>query len=700
MPQSDRFRLLLPPATLFLGSLLNFWVQPMVGRTLLPFFGGTAAVWAVCLAAFQLLLLAGYLYAAAVSRLPRTAQRGIHLAVLLAAAVWAWSLSPAGSALDPAAGDARVAYSVLVQVLRLVGLPFVAVAAGSTLVQHWAASGAHDRAVYRLYSLSNAGSFVGLLLYAVGLEPFVSLGRQRMAWNTTLAIYAALAALVALVTIRRDTGRGEAPVPSEGGVAGSNPATHGRLDIRWSVLPAVSSALLVATTNHVTMQIQAMPLLWALLLSAFLASYIAGFSTWAEQRLPALRDASALMLACSPVLLVYRPNVRVAMLVILYGTALLCIVGTWLHASLFSSRPGARRLPLFYLGIAGGGVAGGAVASFVPPILFRGMWELPLLVAGLAGLVWAKQSRGSASVARARILSSLCLVGAAIVVAKGFRPCAGTVFQDRGFYGAIRVWETGMESRAGSEGKVRELVHGAVCHGMQYAAPGWRGRALTYFGPGSAAALAIANHPKRAALEPLRIGVVGLGIGSLAAYGRTGDDLRFYEIDRHVVDVATNRAWFTLLSDCPGKVEIVLGDGRKSLERELDQGMPRFDVLVLDAFSGDATPLHLLTREALALYLDRLEPDGVLALHLSNWHMDFVPLCKDIAATCGLKIRAVRTREDPAHLLRESMWVALSRREMAFTLPAGAEECDLRLIRTLPAPTDDKGRALRYLKLL
>ena len=778
---------LLPAAAaLLLGSTLTFWLQPMIGRLLRPEYGGSASVWAVCLAAFQVLLLAGYGYAYLVSRLSARLQRILHLLVLAAAAVWAWrGVAPLG-----ASPGAAVAPLVLRDVLRLAGAPFVAIAAGSTLLQNWLAQDDRDRRVYRLYALSNVGSCLGLLLYPLILEPFAAVQAQRIAWAASMAVYVLAVAAVAArkrktapdTTLNAQCGtlnadrstfnaqvereptsalsvllplralralRGESP-PSAFSVQrsalnvlpGHSPRTthHSRLHF-W--LPCLSSALLVAITTQVTQQIIALPLIWALILGAFLLSYVVGFSDRTEDSLPVWRHGVLVLLTLSPLAFAKHADFRLGLAVIAYGLALMFVAGTWLHGTLYASRPPARGLPRFYFMLAAGGALGGALTSLLAPVCFKAVWEFPLTLLALAALVFARRnprhaqpadlgdsptahSPGAACLSlqerstnpenhaslsktaphcvkahetlplNLSYLQLLALIGISLSLWKGFVPSTGTRWQDRDFYGAVAVLESHVATQDGQRFPMRQLAHGSVNHGQQYLKPGWQSRPLSYFGPHSGAALAIDNHPKRLAIEPVRIGIVGLGIGTLVAYARTGDACVCYEISRPVLNVATNPAWFTYLADTPADLTLKLGDGRKLLEAERAAGEPAFDVLFLDAFSGDSPPLHLVTREAFQLYLDRLEPDGVIAMNITNWHMNFLPLCKGLAAAFGLDVQGFYTPEDPRRLQAACVWALLSRSPRAYSPHPAVRRIDWSRVRDVPVPTDSRGSALRF----
>lgn len=692
------FSLLLATLALFLGSMLTFWLQPMTGRLLLPGYGGSASVWVVCLGTFQALLLAGYGYAYALSRLPARLQRLLHLALLLGGFVWVRLVWGAPTPLD--APSSGVAGAVVCDVLRLAAVPFILLAAGSTLLQAWlaAAGGSVEggRGVYRLYAWSNLGSFAGLLLYSLGIEPFVGVGAQRATWSAAMALYALAVVAVAARTLRR------AQVPSpfhvERSTLSVTPSSTSPLHF-W--FPCLSSALLVAVTTHVTQQVIALPLLWVLLLGAFLLSYVVGFCERAAAAGKCWRAATLLLLAGAPVCFLKHASFRVGVGVLAYGLILIFTAGVWLHGSLYAARPPAARLPHFYFLLALGGALGGALTSFAAPALLPAIWEFPLLLAATGAVAARGVLRSPAVGAMPRLIERaaalLAAGGVAASLWQGFVPDRGVRRQARDFYGAIAVVEQTVRSHDGVPSPMRLLVHGTVNHGQQVFRPGWESKPLSYFGPYSGAALAVTQHPRRGEPGGLRIGIVGLGIGTLAAYGLTGDTVVCYEISRPVLDVATNTVWFTYLANCPSRVELKLGDGRRLLEGERRANDPRFDVIYLDAFAGDSPPLHLVTREAFGLYLDRLAPGGVIAMNITNWHLNFLPLCKGVAREFGLVAQGFFTPEYKEQMQSDCLWVLLSREARDYTPHPAVRRVDWERVRDLPVPTDSRGSALRFI---
>ena len=669
-------RRVLAGVTIFLGSFLLFGAQPMVGRTLLPLFGGTAAVWVVCLCAFQVLLLAGYGYACAFAPGGR-GRRLAHLALLLLGAGWAFAMSRHGAALAgalAAGGGAAPALRALLCVCALAGLPYVLLSANSTLVQAWSGAG---EGAYRLYAVSNAGSLAGLLAYPLLLEPFVGVPAQWALLGGGIAVYAALLAAPRCDARPREGGarrlmprEGDARrlMPREGdarrleGDARPAPLRGGWL---WFGLPCLSCFLLNAVTAHMTLDVMPMPLLWALLLGLFLLSYVIGFSGFAERRVRGLAFA-ALALGCAVCWLNGKSvrEVPAPAAVGVYGLFLLGMC-TCLHAALYRSRPGAARLPRFYLLGAAGGAAGGALASLAAPALFATVAEYPLaLAAAGACAAWAcadegmgrvgrmgRMGRGRAGArpSRAGVFAALLLVAGAVLYLRGAakeeRP---VVYRGRGFFGTVEVLES--KARAGGrDGVVREFVHGTTIHGIQALLPGRERMPTTYYTPDSSG-WAIAAHPKYRRGEPMRVNVTGLGVGVLFCYGRRGDYYRAYEISPEAMRVATDTNLFTFVADCPAEKELVLGDARRGLERELAEGAEPYDVIVVDAFTGDNLPYHLSTREAFDLYFKLLKPDGVLAVNISNWHLTLEPFMKAVGEAYDVPLLGLETRDDFARL--------------------------------------------------
>ena len=735
----------LPAITVFAGSALLFVLQPLLGRTLLPPFGGTAAVWTVCLAAYQALLLAGYLYAHALAKRPPRAQRALHAALLALAAVWAAGFAFLRPALTGAAGGGGApALEVLLCVLLFAGVPYVLLSAGSSLVQAWV-SGHEDeagerpgaRGVYRLYAVSNLGSLLGLLAYPFALEPFVPLAAQWWGFAACLAAYAALVSLAGRRLMPRGPGApaaapGAAPAaaPAPAGGAGVPPAAQPRPPRRhsflsvpsfqssianrcslianspappapllWLALPALSSFTLVAVTGRLTLETTPMPLFWVLLLSAFLLSWVAGFSGLCARLLaPAFFAALA---SCVWAGAAQRLDAASAFeWLLLPGVAFLFFGGTFLHGWLYAARPAPELLTRFYLGVAAGGAAGGAAGSLLAPLLFRTVAEFPLAVALVALAGW-RFARNAPLGGNARRAACCLAVAAAVCAALCRAPLAAghrVIARERNFYGTLRVERAVLKSALGSEQAVHYFKHGNTTHGLQFRGSGLSLLPTAYYGE-HAGGFPIASHPKRLAGKPLRVGVVGLGVGVLAAHGLEGDTFRFYEINPQVVGIATNPALFSFLADCPASVGIAGGDARKRLEEERARGEEGFDALVVDVFSGDSIAPHMVSAEAFALYRDRLAEGGILGVHVSNWHIDLFPVCKAAAARLGMNVAGVAAQADAARGEMPSMWAFLSDAPLP-PPPAKSREVDFSRVRDIVPPADGCGSLLGLIRFI
>ncbi len=696
--------------TIFAGSMLAFWLELMTGRMLLPIFGSSASVWIVCLGAFQALLLAGYAYAFFLSRLPRRIQSLVHLGLLAAGLLWValGGLLPGPTRLE------QPALAVASVLLRMIAIVFVTLSSGSLLLQSWAAHGSRDRSVYRLYAWSNAGSFVGLALYALALEPRVGLATQRLLWIWLFGVYAGVVMVLA-VRGRRSVAAAPSDAQAPTTVAGTvGQAETLRLPAMlahpawWVALPALSSALLVAVTNHVTLDFAPLPLVWALLLGAFLLSYVLGFTARAERNLGGIAAVAVVTVALVPF---YHRWVAVHgsyLTIVLHGVVLLLVLGWWLHGWLYAIRPATARLPHYYLAVAIGGAVGGLSVSLVPPLVFHNVAEylLVLLAAGVLLAGFTALGGAGSNLLRARVLLVLLTVVPIFGMVMLARHKSGapdrTVLAQRSFYGVLRVSELRISTARRPEGGVlRQFFHGHTLHGEQAMLPEWRTRPTTYYSPDSGIGALLLRHPKRKAKTPLHVGIVGLGIGSLAGYAQPVDVYTWYEINPQVVAIATNAALFTYLADCRAVQHVVTADARKAIEYELTlPDMQRFDVLVMDAFANDAPPLHLATREAFALYARRIADDGVLAVNTTNPHLDLVGLCVRLGAEVGLnQARIVWSPEDPANRQDTTVWTLLSRQPLKFALPAGDREIDPKLIGRGTLLTDDKGSALQLLRL-
>jgi spermidine synthase len=668
---------MLHAAVIALSSLLLFLVQPLIARLILPWFGGGAAVWTTCMLFFQSLLLAGYAYAhASNARLAPRPQAILHIALLAAAAA---TLPIAPSAAWKPQGDAEPISAILLLLAVAVGLPYFVLSATSPLVQAWFARERPKGNPYRLFALSNVASLAALVGYPLLVEPSLTNGEQVSGWSWLFALFALGCAWLAW----RAGGVRAAPVAP----AAEAPPPTQRDYLHWMALSAAGSAMLLAVTNHLTQNVAAIPLLWLAPLTLYLVTFILAFEG-GFYRSELFWSFCLVWLMGMAWLLVdhdFQFDLPVQLGVFLSGLFVACL---FCHGELYRLRPAPRHLTAFYLTISAGGALGGLLVAVVAPLAFNGYYELGLSMIAVAFLA-ALRCATLNPVARNMSLAVLMGVTGATLF-DGLRFQEGVRLAARNFYGVLRVKEYGTP---GETSHVRRLLHGVIMHGEQFLHPDFRGMVTTYYQRGSGVGAALLARRERPGA--MHVGVIGLGTGTLAAYGRKGDRFRFYEINPRVVDVASRE--FTYLADSDADLELALGDARLSLEREAPQA---FDVLAVDAFSSDAIPVHLITREALALYLWHMKPDGIVAFHVSNRFLDLVPVVARLAAEN--QAHAVLVAESSADdaSRTQSDWVLVSRDARALEAnqieEAGAEpaEDDERL-RTW---TDDYSNLVQILK--
>ena len=623
-------------------------MQLVIAKMILPWFGGSAAVWATCMLFFQVVLLFGYLYAdCAVRHLRPKAQAVLHV-LLLAAGILVLPIIP-GPGWKPT-GAEDPALRILLLLLVTVGLPYFVLSATSPLLQAWYSRTKEGAVPYRLFALSNAGSMLGLLSYPVLVEPYLPVHRQAMAWSAAFIAYCLLCGIVALRSAGKGSGilRARAALPEET----AKPDVGSRL--LWMALAACASALLLAVTNHLTQNVAAIPFLWVLPLSIYLLSFILCFSGEGRYRrivyLPLL--AVALGGICFLLSSGYETT-RLSILIPVFAGGLFvsCMV---CHGELAAQKPHPRHLTSYYVMVSLGGAAGGIFVGLVAPYGFRGYFELPAGIAACAVLALIVLYRlrppsGAWSRWRKKVLPFAALCALALVAVLGWQ--IREVIRDkrllvRNFYGGLSVSDSGTE---GGTDAMRTLVHGTITHGKQFLSPSLRRRPTAYYGFTSGIGLTLLDKSRG---KPRRVGVIGLGAGTIAAYGRRGDYYRFYEINPLVVRLADTE--FSFLRDSGAKVEVILGDARLSMEGEPRQG---FDVLAVDAFSSDSIPVHLLTREAFEIYFRHLREDGILAVHVSNKYLDLPPVVRLAALSMGKDAVMVETEDEPDKDWYGSTWI-------------------------------------------
>jgi SAM-dependent methyltransferase len=651
-------------ATIFLSSFLLFLVQPLIARLILPWFGGTAAVWTTCMLFFQTLLLAGYAYAhAANAKLAPRTQAIVHTA-LLALAVATLPIAP-GEHWKPTGTEEPISYILLV-LAAAVGLPYLLVASTSPLLQAWFARARPGVDPYRLFAVSNLASLLALLGYPLLVEPFLGNREQVFWWSAVFAVFAVLCAALAWSA---SAGAQQAQAAS---VDDAPPPSRGDY-LLWLALSATGSAVLLAITNHVTQNVAAIPLLWLAPLTLYLLTFILAFEGghlgFNLYRVEVFWSVVLVWLAGMSWLLVdarFQFDLWMQIGMFLSGLFVACL---FCHGELYRARPAPRHLTAFYLTISAGGAIGGLLVAVVAPLAFNAYYELGLSLVAVAILAAVRFAPVSALARWASLAMLLGVAGSAAYEGASFQK--NVVLSERGFYGVIRVKEYGLP---GSEFHLRRLVHGVIMHGEQNLDPARRHKPTTYYLPSSGIGAAIAAAQ---AHGPVKVGVIGLGTGTLAAYGRKGDDFRFYDINAQVVDVARDQ--FTFLADSPARTEVVLGDARLNLEREAPQG---FDVLAVDAFSSDAIPVHLITREALAVYLRHMKPGGVIAFHVSNRFLSLPPVVGRLAKELGVHALLVSDNGkdgDDDHTTTDWVLVArdpkaLQARQIQETAPEPPEE--------------------------
>lgn len=712
-PLRERTARALFAGTVVFGSFLLFLTQPMIARMALPRVGGAPAVWNSAMLVYQALLLGGYAYAHWLGRLSPRRQSGLHLALFAIAGLWL----PIGLRPDLLPADAEPTLWVPWLLISSMGPLFFIVSAQAPLMQRWYAMERQRGEPYALYAASNLGSFAGLLSYPLIVEPLLSLAQQSRLWTAGYGLLVLLVAGCALTT----TGR----VVREDPAQATPPPPFGTM-FRWVVLAAVPSGLMLSTTTHLTTDIVAMPLLWVVPLGLYLLSFVVAF---AQRRLlaqvvtrlapPAIMATGAFAFAGGS----QQPILSSAL-----GLLLLFIVAVTLHSELYRRRPAADHLTAFYLAMAVGGMVGGIFCAILAPILFDWTYEHPLLILASAFLVpqapllrsidrlWkASWSRwlviafpiialalslavdrplawltGHVAIAAGMVIILLTLLS---IGRRGlFAICLGALMLCYGGWWTLDVslfWDSRTRSYFGvyavsnnEGGTARILTHGTTMHGLQNLAPARRLEPTTYYAPRSGVGLAMRSATTLFGPDA-RIGVVGLGTGTLSCYAIPGQSWRFFEIDPAMVEIATGSGHFSFLRDCAPNAQIALGDARLSLSR---QPAGRLDLLALDAFSSDAVPIHLLTREAFAVYARALQPGGLLLVHVSNRYVDLDPVVAAAAKAGGwqaVELAYYPTEAETARHASVSIWIAMSRDALAIDnlIFASAREGDWQQLK-------------------
>lgn len=641
--------------SIFLSAFLLFQIQPMIGKFILPWFGGTPAVWSTAMLFFQVLLTGGYAYAYWLVK--RQKQGWTHIVLLgititlLITLGFAWP-SPITPSADmrPAVSNLPI-FDIFLLLAVSVGLPYFMLAANGPLMQAWFSRIFPEQSYARLYALSNVGSLLGLLAYPVLIEPSFTLLQQGWAWAGGFILFALVAGILSY------------RARNEGGVVAHISTTEkpsAALRVLWIILSGTASLFLLSITNQISQEVAVIPFLWIVPLAVYLISFILAFSDsrWYERRLYALLfSLASLAMLWS---LTKQDSLNVIAQIAIYNLLLFlaCMI---CHGELYRLRPHADHLTSFYLMVSLGGAAGGIFVNLIAPFIFTGYWEFYLAwLTTMITLAVMLLPRFLAQVKLQAFAMGLSFLICVVLLSFGLNKNENALYVERNFYGVIRVREW--------EKKENSMIHGVTVHGVQFLND--RAQPTTYYVEDSGVGLLLLNHPQRG--QGLRVGVLGLGVGTLAAYAEEGDVYRYYEINPVVVQLAEGEGgYFTFLSDSKAETTVVTGDARISLEQELAQGLLlNFDVLVLDTFSSDSIPVHLVTKEAFALYLSHLAPDGVIAAHISNRHLDLRPVLWQLAQEFGLEIVQVNRSASSGENGFPSEWILLARNPAFLEIPA------------------------------
>lgn len=631
----------------FLSAFLLFSIQPIVSKVILPWFGGAASVWAVGLIFFTGTLFLGYAYVYLITRLSLQRQAYIHLGVIVvAAALTAFLVAfdyPLFTSMVAGHDAGESALRVLGALAVLVGAPFFLLSTSAPLLQYWHGTGSGTEP-YSLYALSNTGSLLALISYPFVIEPFVPLSIERSIWMFLFFLYALLAAAIAYIHLGK---RHTAEMQQE------RPRATLFARAQWVLYPALPSLLLVSSTTILTQALTSVPLLWVVPLALYLLTYIIAFSG---------RGTSIFVpffvVVAAYLVLMYTPSTAydvtaqtIAYMTFLFLGSLFC------HAYLYRIRPDTPLLPTYYLYISFGGVLGTFLGSFVAPFVFMGFfWEFPASVAAvtiLAVLALSVEIFPRFMTERhIRLTKYLfaCLAVSLLTVSMTSGISEDPTLRSRNFYGPVEV-QFSAESTS--------LMHGTTLHGLQLSDPAWSHQPVIYYAVPSGVGRAMAFMRSHLAGNPARVAIVGLGTGSMTSYCEKGDSFVFYEIDSRIHDLA--QKYFSYLSACDG-VEVRIGDGRKLLEQEIAGGtQDRYDLIVIDAFSDDSIPVHLLTKEALETYLARLTPEtGMLAIHTSNRYLALSPILLRISRELNLNTMMFYYGGDKEQFSTASQWVLLT----------------------------------------
>lgn len=696
--------------TILISSFLLFQVQPLIGKYILPWFGGTSFVWITSLLFFQTMLLAGYLYSFMLSRVSLRIQFILHGMLVLISAATIYSLfaqwhSPITPGINMKLPET---FSPALQVLAIltisVGLPYFLLSTTSTILQHWFSIMPHKKSPYPLYALSNVGSLLAICAYPFLIEPFFTIQNQGRVWSGIFILLCALLlfCIIQMILLLPDIKSNKKNTKEEKHSTSVINTISNKKIYLWLLYPATSSIILTAVTHQLTQGIAPIPFIWLLPLGLYLLSFILCFS---EKNFYNRNIFTYVFLLCSLFIisLVITSSLISLIPELLFYTILLFSAFMICHGELFRARPHAAQLNIYYLIMSAGSVLGSIIVAIIAPLFFIGLyWEflLGLYIVTMIAILLPIQDTHSffskkfvppfiSEPEKRRFFLTLVTVVylfiASLTFITQYRNAQGVW---RNFYGILRVV-------VNEKIQMRCLSNGKITHGCQPINTAEKMKPTMYYGEKSVglAFSSIRNEVKK----PLRIGVIGLGVGTVATYGKTGDRITFYELNP--LDVAIAKNYFTYLSDTNADVSINIGDGRNALEKELQQNQKNhFTIFIMDAFNDDAIPVHLLTKEAFGLYKAHMDTKGIIAIHISNSYIDLIPVVSKAAAYHKLHVVFTDT---PASNTMESRskWAFLSEDKKLLETPEIKKVQISGSIKNIDLWTDDYSNLFQILTI-
>jgi hypothetical protein len=653
--------------SIFLSAFLLFQIQPMIAKYILPWFGGINTVWSTVMLFFQVLLTGGYAYGHyLIGRIKPGRQWKVHTVllaisvclILILAFIWASPITP------PVSWKPQTVNNPIWQIFFLlaisIGLPYFMLSTNSPLMQAWFNRAFPGQSPYRLYALSNFGSLLALITYPIIVEPTLALRWQGWMWSCLYLAFVAIAAFAAF------SGRKAVSTSSETIVAAPDAGATSRPKVGvvtlWIALSATASVMLLAVTNQITQEVASIPFLWIMPLTIYLLSFILAFESerW-YSRVPYM--ILLFLASIGFFYIIVHPSMNYLVQLGIYAVLMFACFMVC-HGELYRIRPHPSHLTMFYLMVSIGGAAGGIFVNFIAPLIFKGYWEMNYGLVFVWILLMVMTFVRSTPIAphRAKFIfdllvgiSAVCIMIITVFLVNGLY--SNSLVTERNFYGVLRV----RQSDIGNNEQVFSLIHGITIHGIEFIDPAKRDIPTGYYSEKSGVALAILNHPHYG--HGMKTGVLGLGIGTLAIYGQPGDEYRFYEINPEVADLAGGKGgYFNFLKDSQSADTVILGDARVSLEHELSAGQSdQFDVLALDAFNSDSIPVHLMTKEVFEIYLRHLGAEGIIAVHITNKHLDLLPVVWKLAQHFNLSMSVIDSPGDSKQGIYPAQWVLLAR---------------------------------------